>query len=102
MLHSRPSRWKAVHNTRQPISSPSKSQSSSYTTALDTNFLFPNDGTMITDGELYRIAIVLGCAAMVLIVLHHFLETNAEDLAESDALHDKKSAKVAAAPSKAK
>jgi oligosaccharyl transferase complex subunit OST4 len=35
--------------------------------------------TMITDDELYRLAIFLGCAAMVLIVLYHFLEVNANE-----------------------
>lgn len=34
---------------------------------------------MITDNELYRIAIVLGSAAMILIVLYHFLEVNARE-----------------------
>ncbi|KAK3345170.1 Oligosaccaryltransferase-domain-containing protein [Neurospora tetraspora] len=66
----------------------------------DTDFLCAND-TMISDAELYRLAIVLGCSAMVLIVLHHFLETNAEDL-ETDVVKEKKAAKVAAAPAKAK
>ena len=32
--------------------------------------------TMITDTELYRLAIVLGSAAMVLIILYHFFEVN--------------------------
>ena len=56
---------------------------------------------MITDAELYRIAIVLGCAAMILIVLHHFLEANDESL-EADTVKEKRAAKVAAAPTKAK
>lgn len=33
---------------------------------------------MITDSELYRLAIFLGSAAMVLIILYHFLEVNAD------------------------
>jgi hypothetical protein len=33
---------------------------------------------MITDAELYRLAIFLGSAAMVLIILYHFFEVNAE------------------------
>jgi len=32
---------------------------------------------MISDDELYRLAIFLGSAAMLLIVLYHFLEINA-------------------------
>lgn len=34
---------------------------------------------MITDTELYRLAIVLGSAAMVLIILYHFLEVNSSE-----------------------
>ena len=33
---------------------------------------------MITDGELYRLAIFLGSAAAVLIILHTFFEVNAK------------------------
>ncbi len=32
---------------------------------------------MISDDELYRLAIFLGSAAMLLIILYHFLEINA-------------------------
>lgn len=32
---------------------------------------------MISDDDLYRLAIFLGSAAMLLIVLYHFLEINA-------------------------
>ena len=35
--------------------------------------------TMISDDELYRLAIFLGSLAMLLIVLYHFLEINAKD-----------------------
>ncbi|KAF2746500.1 hypothetical protein M011DRAFT_404506, partial [Sporormia fimetaria CBS 119925] len=35
--------------------------------------------TMITDSQLYSLAIFLGSAAMLLIVLYHFLEVNSED-----------------------
>ena len=31
---------------------------------------------MISDDELYRLAIFLGSAAMLLIILYHFLEVN--------------------------
>lgn len=34
---------------------------------------------MITDDQLYTLAIFLGSAAMLLIVLYHFLEVNSED-----------------------
>ncbi|USP74385.1 uncharacterized protein yc1106_01659 [Curvularia clavata] len=34
---------------------------------------------MITDSQLYSLAIFLGSAAMLLIVLYHFLEVNSED-----------------------
>ncbi|KAH8731149.1 Oligosaccaryltransferase-domain-containing protein [Phaeosphaeriaceae sp. PMI808] len=34
---------------------------------------------MITDSQLYSLAIFLGSAAMFLIVLYHFLEVNSED-----------------------
>jgi hypothetical protein len=40
---------------------------------------------MITDGELYRLAIFLGSAAAVLIILHTFFEVNAKtDDSEED------------------
>ena len=34
---------------------------------------------MISDDELYRLAIFLGSAAMLLIILYHFLEVNSVD-----------------------
>lgn len=34
---------------------------------------------MISDASLYSLAIFLGSAAMLLIVLYHFLEINAKD-----------------------
>lgn len=34
---------------------------------------------MITDSELYSLAIFLGSAAMVLIILYHFFEVNADE-----------------------
>ncbi|KAK4180338.1 Oligosaccaryltransferase-domain-containing protein, partial [Triangularia setosa] len=40
---------------------------------------------MITDSELYSLAIFLGSAAMVLIILYHFFEVNANDKAPADA-----------------
>ncbi|CAG8970665.1 hypothetical protein HYALB_00003421 [Hymenoscyphus albidus] len=35
--------------------------------------------TMISDDDLYRLAIVLGSIAMMLIVLYHFLEVNSDE-----------------------
>ena len=34
---------------------------------------------MISDDDLYKLAIFLGSLAMLLIVLYHFLEVNAKD-----------------------
>jgi len=34
---------------------------------------------MISDGDLYRLAIFLGSCAMMMIVLYHFLDVNASD-----------------------
>lgn len=34
---------------------------------------------MISDGDLYRLAIFLGSCAMMMIVLYHFLDVNARD-----------------------
>jgi oligosaccharyl transferase complex subunit OST4 len=34
---------------------------------------------MISDDDLYRLAMFLGSVAMLLIVLYHFLEVNAKD-----------------------
>ncbi|CAK7209219.1 hypothetical protein SCUCBS95973_000365 [Sporothrix curviconia] len=34
---------------------------------------------MITDDQLYNLAVFLGMSAMVLIVVYHFLEVNTED-----------------------
>ncbi|KAI1506486.1 Oligosaccaryltransferase-domain-containing protein [Biscogniauxia marginata] len=34
---------------------------------------------MISDDDLYRLAIFLGSAAMVLIVLYHFFEVNSQE-----------------------
>jgi oligosaccharyl transferase complex subunit OST4 len=39
---------------------------------------------MITDDGLYRLAIFLGSAAMLLIILYHFLEVNSIDEPESE------------------
>ena len=43
---------------------------------------------MITDDQLYTLAIFLGSAAMLMIVLYHFLEVNARD--SNDELQDEK------------
>jgi oligosaccharyl transferase complex subunit OST4 len=39
---------------------------------------------MITDDGLYRLAIFLGSAAMLMIILYHFLEVNSADGSEMD------------------
>ncbi|GAB1313244.1 hypothetical protein MFIFM68171_03454 [Madurella fahalii] len=48
---------------------------------------------MITDSELYRLAIFLGSAAMVLIILYHFFEVNADEN-EREAMKEKAPAKA--------
>ncbi|CAI7655407.1 unnamed protein product [Penicillium pancosmium] len=40
---------------------------------------------MISDGDLYRLAIFLGSCAMMMIVLYHFLDVNASDEEPTDA-----------------
>ena len=45
---------------------------------------------MISDDDLYRLAIFLGSAAMLLIVLYHFLEVNAVDESAVAETTDKK------------
>jgi len=39
---------------------------------------------MISDSQLYSLAIFLGSAAMMLIVLYHFLEVNSEEHAAKE------------------
>ncbi|KAJ5756796.1 Oligosaccaryltransferase [Penicillium manginii] len=39
---------------------------------------------MISDGDLYRLAIFLGSCAMMMIVLYHFLDVNASDEEPTD------------------
>ena len=34
---------------------------------------------MISDNQLYSLAVFLGCLSMLLIVLYHFLEVNAKE-----------------------
>lgn len=46
---------------------------------------------MISDDQLYSLALFLGSAAMLLIVLYHFLEVNAKD---EDVNSDLKSEKI--------
>lgn len=48
---------------------------------------------MISDNDLYSLAIFLGCLAMLLIVLYHFLEVNAnktDDEGENSLKGDRK------------
>ena len=53
---------------------------------------------MITDSQLYTLAIFLGSAAMLLIVLYHFLEVNSQDSDEAEDLKDDKSGVGAVKP----
>ncbi|OJD37657.1 Oligosaccaryltransferase [Diplodia corticola] len=55
--------------------------------------------TMITDTSLYTLAIFLGCAAMLMIVLYHFLEVNAH---EGEALSNARKADAVPAAGKAR
>lgn len=43
---------------------------------------------MISDNDLYRIAILLGSAAMVLIVVYHFVEVNTAESEQAKARKD--------------
>ena len=43
---------------------------------LSSHFTY---STMISDASLYSLAVFLGSASMLLIVLYHFLEINAKD-----------------------
>jgi hypothetical protein len=49
---------------------------------------------MISDGDLYRLAIFLGSCAMMMIVLYHFLDVNARDDEESTESTSTKSARA--------
>ncbi|KAJ5811300.1 hypothetical protein N7474_007601 [Penicillium riverlandense] len=49
---------------------------------------------MISDDDLYRLAIFLGSCAMMMIVLYHFLDVNASD-EEVDSAKTGEPAKVA-------
>lgn len=40
--------------------------------------------TMISDADLYSIAIFLGCASVIFIVLYHFIEVNASKVVNSE------------------
>lgn len=57
---------------------------------------------MISDGDLYRLAIFLGSCAMMMIVLYHFLDVNARDDEETtDAKPVKNSVESTVAPDNA-
>ncbi len=53
---------------------------------------------MISDDDLYRISLFLGCSAMILIVLYHYIDINVRD---GDAV-DQKVVEEAVAPPAAK
>ncbi|KAL5613803.1 hypothetical protein FOVSG1_002866 [Fusarium oxysporum f. sp. vasinfectum] len=56
------------------LSSEINSRSPSLRSFPSISFITTN---MISDGDLYRLAIFFGTTAMILIVLYHFLEVNA-------------------------
>ncbi|KAK1594980.1 oligosaccaryltransferase, partial [Colletotrichum navitas] len=49
---------------------------------------------MISDNDLYRLAIFLGSAAMVLIILYHYVEVNREEEQPAKPVQPAKSAKA--------
>lgn len=55
---------------------------------------------MISDDSLYSLAVFLGSASMLLIVLYHFLEINAKDTKEASPLTSER--KADALPAKAR
>lgn len=55
---------------------------------------------MISDSSLYSLAVFLGSAAMLMIVLYHFLEINARDDKEATPLSAER--KADAVPAKAR
>jgi oligosaccharyl transferase complex subunit OST4 len=55
---------------------------------------------MISDDDLYRLAIFLGSAAMVLIIVYHFFEVNSPEGALAKKATNAKPAQQAAAVSK--
>jgi len=55
---------------------------------------------MISDSSLYSLAVFLGSAAMLLIVLYHFLEINAKDSPSESPLSSER--KADALPAKAR
>ncbi|KAJ0168131.1 hypothetical protein CTA2_9620 [Colletotrichum tanaceti] len=52
------------------------------------------EATMISDNDLYRLAIFLGSAAMVLIIFYHFVEVNKEEELPAKAVGTAKPAKA--------
>jgi hypothetical protein len=55
---------------------------------------------MITDAALYSLAVFLGSAAMLMIVLYHFLEINAKDGKDTTPISNER--KADALPAKAR
>ena len=45
---------------------------------------------MISDTQLYGLAVFLGSAAMLLIIIYHYLEVNSNDKSMSDIANEKK------------
>jgi len=55
---------------------------------------------MISDATLYSLALFLGAASMLLIVLYHFLEINAKDDANAPLSKERKADAVPAGKAK--
>ncbi|KAG5748051.1 hypothetical protein H9Q69_003899 [Fusarium xylarioides] len=62
-------RKKLFSPTLESITAPQGLRSFPFITSITAN--------MISDNDLYRLAIFFGTTAMILIVLYHFLEVNA-------------------------
>ncbi|KAK3721082.1 hypothetical protein LTR37_003372 [Vermiconidia calcicola] len=55
---------------------------------------------MISDAQLYSLAVFLGSAAMLMIVLYHFLEINAKDWKEESPISKERRADAVPAATK--
>lgn len=57
---------------------------------------------MISDNDLYSLAVFLGCLSMLLIILYHFLEVNAKEDDAPPKASPEKGGQGTAAPSSAR
>ncbi|KAI4174418.1 MAG: hypothetical protein LQ343_002355 [Gyalolechia ehrenbergii] len=58
---------------------PTNYQISPFALSFNSRAAQPKAVTMISDNDLYTLAVFLGCLSMLLIILYHFLEVNAID-----------------------